>query len=377
MAGDAIFLIKDGGGLVQMDSKQYESESLLQGLLADYPDLLAGGQINASAPRRWLLVGREVGVPAAEGGSDQWSADHLFLDQDAIPTIVEVKRSTDTRIRREVVGQMLDYAANGVRYWPVGELRDAFDRTTAERQKSLPEDQRKTADMELAEFLGDGADLEGFWAKVAENLKTGRIRLLFVADEIPAELQRVVEFLNEQMTDTEVYAVEIKQYTDKDAGMRTLVPRLLGATVAAQEVKGQRPRATFAELLAKAEPDVQETDRRLQDLVKRNGFRTITNPQSRAINSADDRLRLMEFYPAYRFLTFFLGRIREVGKAKDADAIHQALNHVAGKPLSEKNPNVPCSGLIAHWNTFEKEVLPLYVAARQAAGELTGFASQY
>jgi hypothetical protein len=38
------------------------------------------------------------------------------LDQDAIPAIVEVKRSTDTRIRREVVGQMLDYAANSVVY---------------------------------------------------------------------------------------------------------------------------------------------------------------------------------------------------------------------------------------------------------------------
>jgi hypothetical protein len=34
------------------------------------------------------------------------------FDQNAVPTLVEVKRSSDTRIRREVVGQMLDYAAN-------------------------------------------------------------------------------------------------------------------------------------------------------------------------------------------------------------------------------------------------------------------------
>ena len=31
-----------------------------------------------------------------------------------MPTLVEVKRSSDTRIRREVVGQMLHYAANAV-----------------------------------------------------------------------------------------------------------------------------------------------------------------------------------------------------------------------------------------------------------------------
>ena len=52
-------------------------------------------------------------------GVERWSVDHLLLDQDAIPTLVEVKRSSDSRIRREVVGQMLDYAANAVTYWNI------------------------------------------------------------------------------------------------------------------------------------------------------------------------------------------------------------------------------------------------------------------
>ena len=55
--------------------------------------------------------------PARRKSGDRWSADHLFLDQDGIPTLVEVKRRKDTRIRREVVGQMLEYAANAVVYW--------------------------------------------------------------------------------------------------------------------------------------------------------------------------------------------------------------------------------------------------------------------
>jgi hypothetical protein len=81
--------------------------------------LLAGNQIDIEKPRKWLLVSREAALPSEENGSDRWSVDHLFLDQDAVPTLVEVKRSSDTRIRREVVGQMLDYAANAVVYWPV------------------------------------------------------------------------------------------------------------------------------------------------------------------------------------------------------------------------------------------------------------------
>jgi 5-methylthioribose kinase len=40
---------------------------------------------------------------------------------------VEVKRSSDTRIRREVVGQMLDYAANAVVYWPLEMIRAKFE----------------------------------------------------------------------------------------------------------------------------------------------------------------------------------------------------------------------------------------------------------
>ncbi len=121
MSGGGIFVLH-GDDLVAMHEEPYDSEDLLQGLLAKYPDLLAGGDEAVDSPRRWLLVKREVGVPDTETGGSRWSLDHLFLDQEAVPTLVEVKRSADTRIRREVVGQMLDYAANGVVYWPAERL---------------------------------------------------------------------------------------------------------------------------------------------------------------------------------------------------------------------------------------------------------------
>ena len=122
----AIFLIHGDGHLMEMNEQGYVSEDVLQTLLARYPNLLAGDQINSEAPRRWLLVSREASLPSEENGAGRWAVDHLFLDQDAIPTLVEVKRSSDTRIRREVVGQMLDYAANAVVYWPVEQIRAQF-----------------------------------------------------------------------------------------------------------------------------------------------------------------------------------------------------------------------------------------------------------
>src|SRR5262245_57471571 len=156
--------------------------------------------IDSSAPRRWVLVTRELGVPAEQSAGDRWSLDHLFLDQDGIPTLVEVKRRGDTRIRREVVGQMLDYAANGVVYWPVDTIRARFE-ARCNTEGLEPGDV-------LGEALGAHLDVEVFWQNVRSNLQAGRVRLVFLADEIPRELRRIVEFLNGQMDPAEVLAVE-------------------------------------------------------------------------------------------------------------------------------------------------------------------------
>ena len=48
----------------------------------------------------------------------------------------------------------------------------------------------------------------------------------------------MVEFLNEQMNRTEVLALEVKQYKERDGDRITLVPRLLGQTEAARQAKG-------------------------------------------------------------------------------------------------------------------------------------------
>jgi hypothetical protein len=101
---------------------------MLQALIARFPNLLAGDQAASETQRRWLLLGREPGLPDSEDGAARWAVDHLFLDQEAVPTLVEVKRASDTRIRREVVGQLLDCAANAVVYWPIERLRELFVR---------------------------------------------------------------------------------------------------------------------------------------------------------------------------------------------------------------------------------------------------------
>lgn len=261
--------MEDDGELVGMNERGYDSEALLQGYLARHHDLLAGDQIDGNAPRRWLLVSQEMSLASEEDGSGRWAVDHLFLDQDAVPTIVEVKRSSDTRIRREVVGQMLDYAANGVSYWKVDVLRERFE--------SNPESEQT-----LFDFLENpDAEPDEFWQKVERNLQAGRVRLVFVSDKIPDELRRIVEFLNEQMSPAEVLAVEIKQYVSEDSKLRTLVPRIIGQTTKAQDHKSGVPRSggglwneeSFFEELASRKPEALEPTREIFEWARREALR--------------------------------------------------------------------------------------------------------
>lgn len=213
--------------LVEMTEHALPKEDVLQERLAEFPRLLAGDEMNPDAPRNWALVAREAGIPDHEDGGGRWSADHLFVDQDAIPTLVEVKRASDTRIRREVVGQTLDYISHACIHWDAETLETRF-RQTWEARDGGPE-------QVLAELVDDESP-EQFWERAQANLRAKRVRLLFVADSIPSELKRVVEFLNEGFSDVEVFAIEVAQY--KGEGTKAFVPRLYGQTEEARGTKG-------------------------------------------------------------------------------------------------------------------------------------------
>jgi len=210
--GRPVFSEDNNGRLIAMRPSAPASEDDLQVLIADYPEIVSDGE-------PLLLVRREQGLPDKEGGSNRWSLDHLFVTASGIPVLLEVKRASDTRIRREVIGQLLDYAANGVAYWPTGHLREAFLETCREADED--------SDSVLDGFLVDKS-VDEFWTEVDENLSAGRIQLIVAADSIPAELARIVEFLNEQMKCV-VKAIELSYFESED-GRKTLVPRIIGET---------------------------------------------------------------------------------------------------------------------------------------------------
>ena len=161
----------------------------------------------------------------AEG---RWSLDFLIVDQDGIPTLVECKRFRDTRARREVIGQMFDYAANASFYLSRDTLMQYLEERARERGIDI--------DALVASVdPSGGVSLEGFLELIENNINQGQLRLVFFMEQSSAELRSIVAFLNGQMERTEVCLVEAKQFQNGD--LRVVVPTLWGYTEQARRLK--------------------------------------------------------------------------------------------------------------------------------------------
>lgn len=102
-------------------------------------------------------------------------------------TIMECKLARNQQIKREVVGQVLDYAAS---LWQtdLSSLAADFKRVSgSDPFEALRE-----------RFGGDGAPFDEAQcrAEVARRLRDGDFRLLIAVDEIDAELRRIIQYVN-------------------------------------------------------------------------------------------------------------------------------------------------------------------------------------
>ena len=224
----SVYVVKDGK-TEPMEAVLCRSEDKeLQTILKNNLNLLPGDQIDPDVPPRWMLIKREMPVPDPSTGTDRWRIDFFLADQNATPTFVECKRYLDTRARREVVGQVLEYAANAQYYWNADDIRKHAESTAQENQTTVDE-LFSTVHSELADSSED------FFKEVEKKLKASEIRIVFFLEQAPPELKRLVEFMNNQMGTIEVLLVEAKQY--KANGVHVVVPTLFGFTESIRQFK--------------------------------------------------------------------------------------------------------------------------------------------
>ncbi len=365
MKGKIFLFGETKDSLIPMEETPYHRESVLQDWLSNYPELLPGDQINPEDPRRWLLVKAEMGVPGCENGPDRWSLDHLFLDQEGIPTFVECKRSVDTRARREVVSQMLDYAANGLQYWSMERIRQL----AAEVSES-PLDKR------VSELIisDDQEAIEDYWKTVESNLREGKVRLLFVADETTSELRRLVEFLNEKLKDIEVLIVEVRQFSGESH--TAVVPRVIGVTEAGRKNRATRPsRGTpwteeeFLRTVGMSDnPGNSAPIRSILNILKGRGFQVkggrgqVVASLDLVISTETGMVRPFRFECAgswTRLYVYFSG-IRPIREdpVKRQELIEKLLNLGSSMSDNPQYPSIDCTVLrdADKWDDFQKMI---------------------
>jgi hypothetical protein len=216
--------------VIRMDEVLCENEEVeLQNLLERSPELLAGEQIDPDHPRKWLLIKREMSVPDPVTGSSRWSIDFLYIDQDAILTFVECKRHNDTRSRREVIGQVFDYAANAPRLWESGQLRQLAEETQGRLGRTLKE--------EVGRLGSDVSTPSELFDRATANLREHKLRIVLFLETAPPELKTLVEFLMDVLvlSKVEIVLVEARRY--RHSGLDVIAPTVWGYT---EQVRTQR-----------------------------------------------------------------------------------------------------------------------------------------
>jgi hypothetical protein len=283
----SLWITGPDGALIPLEAEGHVSEKDFQKVLADNPAVLAGA-LDEGEDGTWLLVDRELPIKAEESDTGTWKVDHLFLASDGRPVLVEVKRSSDPRARREVVAQMLDYAASFDADWTAEKLR-------LRRQRRLTESTAAAFKSEMETFLSVAGldDEDQLWSSVQAQIDAGHIRLLFVADQLSPTLVRVIEFLNRQLRSAEVLGVEVVRHAGSGHEVVVYQPVVRGRSSSEAQRKApalRRTREEFDQVLL-AHHDQRVLDQ-VNDLVKRaerlGGFESLGT-------SADDPALYINF----------------------------------------------------------------------------------
>ncbi len=168
---------------ILFDAKEF-NENWIQELIHSNPDILPISEIETGfAPA--ISIGKEVSTIVG-------NIDNLFISPDGYLTIVETKLWRNPEARREVVGQILDYAKE-LSKWSFTDLDNSvkkFNQRYNNNSDGLLATVRKHTEV-------DEADERFFIDNTSKNLKRGRFLLLIAGDGIRESVEDMVEYLTQ------------------------------------------------------------------------------------------------------------------------------------------------------------------------------------
>ena len=215
----AKILLMGRGKISPIESRRFEQEADLESYLEQFPDLIPL-DLAGDHPAKLICIGRQV--TAGSG-----ALDLLFIDAAGLVTIVEAKLATNSEVRRTVIGQIVEYASI-VRQWSAEQIeRQAnaylkkmgqFSDLYAALALSSP-----ASDAEPPEYVTPLKD--AFRARIEDNFRKGRIRLVIAVDELVEPLRTTVKFLNES-SKFDLMVLQLREF-DLGRERRIFIPYLV------------------------------------------------------------------------------------------------------------------------------------------------------
>ena len=158
--------------------RAFEDEAKLHELIRENPQFLP-----LSGSPRLVVLGSEIRL-------GNGYADILAVETSGRPAIIEVKLERNPEARKAIVSQIIAYAAF-LQGHSIEDLeRGPLHRFLADAGHESIFDAVKAEDQEGA------VDADSFTASLQDHLSSGNFRLVLVLDDVPAELERVVAYLD-------------------------------------------------------------------------------------------------------------------------------------------------------------------------------------
>jgi hypothetical protein len=202
-----------------------------------------------------MLMLKEVGLP---GSDSSRATDLVGIDKKGNVCIIETKLAINSQAKREVIGQILEYAAflyeKGIDW-----LNDV-----AKRQRGISIVQYFEKDLDW--------DKESFEQNLRDSLNEGKFKLFIAIDEMNDELQTIISYMK-NILDVEIYALEFRYFKEK-AGLEILVPDVHGGKkgVISHPLPLWTERKFFDDAEKKVDAETLQTLQKLYDFSKQLGM---------------------------------------------------------------------------------------------------------
>ena len=210
--------------------RAFEDEAKLHELIRENPQFLP-----LSGSPRLVVLGSEIQLGTGY-------ADILAVESSGRPAIIEVKLRQNPEARKAIVSQIIAYAA----------FLQGFDSESLElgplRRSLADAGHNSIFDAVEAQDQEGAVDADSFTASLQDYLQRGSFRLVLVLDDVPAELERVVAYLDAitvQALTIDLITLKVYEVNGAQVALPQRVSPDLSASVSSE---GARPAASRGKL---------------------------------------------------------------------------------------------------------------------------------